>query len=84
MKLIDSNLFVYSAQSEYGNLRTLFAETDIFVSDISKIEVLGYHLLTDSDKVYFEALFRQLKSIIISNEVILKSIELRQKRKMSL
>ncbi len=84
MKLIDSNLLVYSAQTEFSHLRITFAERDIFISDISKVEVLGYHLLEASDKLYFEALFRQIKPIHISDNIILKAIELRQRRKMSL
>jgi len=54
------------------------------VSAIAHLEVLGYHQLTPKDKEYFIAFFENIKMIPVKDEIIQKSIELRQSRKMSL
>jgi toxin FitB len=84
MKIIDSNLLIYSSQEEYFYLRAIFQKPDVFVSAISKVEVLGFNKLSHSDRVYFEALFRQLPSLGVTEVVIDKATELRQLYKFSL
>jgi hypothetical protein len=49
--LLDSNIIIYTAQPEYKKLLDfLSTEEGITISIISKIEVLGYHKLTDFEK----------------------------------
>jgi hypothetical protein len=43
------------------------------------VEVLGFHKITDVDKAYFEALFRRIPQIVITDEILDKAVELRQK-----
>jgi hypothetical protein len=57
MKLIDTNIFIYSVQPEYAYLRTLFAETNVYYASVSKIETLGFHQLKAKHKAYFETAF---------------------------
>ncbi len=83
MKIIDSNLLIYSANEVHHSLRLLFVEKDTFVSSISKIEVLGYNKLTLDDKQYFEALFRNLHQIPINDTIIDSATSLRQKYSLS-
>ena len=83
MKIIDSNLLIYSANEIHRNLRLFFVEKDTFVSSISKIEVLGYTKLTLDDKQYFEALFRNIQQIPISDTIIDRATLLRQKHSLS-
>ena len=83
MKIIDSNLLIYSASEEYSYLRMLLRNSDVYISTFSKVEVLGYHKITQNDKIYFEALFRRLSQISISDEILNKAIELRQIKRMS-
>ena len=84
MQLLDSNILIYSAQEEFANLRMLFREETIRVSAISKVEVLGFRGLTAIDKLYFEALFRQLTAFPIDNAILDKATELRQQHRLSL
>ncbi len=82
--LIDSNIVIYSSQPDYGFIRRWIENKNIGVSDISRIEVLGYNKLFPENKQYFTILFKEFETFLINEEVILKSIELRQDRKMSL
>ena len=84
MIILDSNIVIYSAQPEYRVLRELFRKQTTFVSIISKIEVLGYHLLTEEDSLYFEAFFRKIKPLPINPKIIDIATNLRQQRKIGL
>jgi toxin FitB len=54
------------------------------VSMISRVEVLGYHRLTETQKEYFEKFFKITPLLPVTEEIILKAIALRQQKKMSL
>jgi toxin FitB len=47
--LLDSNIVIYAALPEYGALRDFIAKHAPAVSVISRVEVLGYHRLTQQD-----------------------------------
>jgi predicted nucleic acid-binding protein len=83
MKVFDSNLLIYSNLEEYKYLRALLRSPDVYVSAVSNVEVLGFHKITDVDKAYFEALFRRIPQIVITDEILDKAVELRQKKRMS-
>ncbi|MGB2924307.1 MAG: type II toxin-antitoxin system VapC family toxin [Limnothrix sp.] len=82
--LLDSNIIIYAAQSENQFLRDFIAKHSPCVSVISYLEVLGYHRLTTSDRKYFEAFFYAAQVLEISQNVIVKAIDLKQTRKISL
>jgi toxin FitB len=82
--LLDSNILIYAAQPQHGALRNFIAEHSPAVSTISRIEVLGYHGLSDSDRILLEALFSAAEVLPVSQAVVEEAILLRQKRKMSL
>ena len=84
MVLLDSNIFIYATQPEYGNVRQWMKNENLAASEISLIEVLGYHQLTKADKQDFEMLFDLTTIIPVSKVVTKKAIELRQLHKMSL
>jgi predicted nucleic acid-binding protein len=46
--------------------------------------VLGYYRITIEDKEYFEALFRQLQILPVTDEIISIATDIRQKNKFSL
>lgn len=83
MKLIDSNIIIYSASKEFSYLRDLFREDNIFVSEISLLEVLGFGSITSEQKEYFNAVFSMVNKIPVSTEIILDAIELRKINKLS-
>ena len=82
--LLDSNIIIYAALPEYSALQDFIAKHAPAVSAISRVEVLGYHLLNETDRRSFEEFFAAATVLPISDSVIAKAVELRQIRKMSL
>jgi toxin FitB len=82
--LLDSNIIIYAAKPEYGDLRTFIAEQSPAVSWVSYIEVLGYHRLTVEGRRYFEEFFATARLLAISEEVMRQAVMLRQQKKMML
>ena len=82
--LLDSNIIIYSAQPEHAHLRALIAEYAPAVSALSYLEVLGYHLLTDQQRQYFEEFFQVAQVLPISQDVLNQAVILRQQRRMTL
>lgn len=84
MIIFDTNIVIYSAKQEYIGLRPLFFGQNTSISAISKIEVLGFHSLNNSEKLYFESIFKSINLLPVDFDIIDKAIELRQQKKMSL
>ena len=82
--LLDSNIIIYAALPEYSALQDFIAKHAPAVSAISRVEVLGYHLLTQQDRSEFEEFFAAATVLPVSDLVISKAIELRQVRKLKL
>ena len=82
--ILDSNLIIYAAKPEYPGLRRLIATQSPIVSAVSKVEVLGYHRLTEDDRRHFEAFFAVTQVLPVSDAVLERAIVLRQSRKLSL
>jgi predicted nucleic acid-binding protein len=82
--LLDSNIIIYAAQPHHESLQVLIATHAPAVSAISQVEVLGYHLLDERERHNFEDFFAAATILPISESVISRAIELRQRRKMSL
>ena len=82
--LLDSNIIIYAALPEHAALRQFMATHALAVSDISFIEVLGYHRLAEDDQRLLEGLFQILERLPLSETVVQWAVRLRQRRKMSL
>ncbi|MBG1260681.1 type II toxin-antitoxin system VapC family toxin [Nostoc commune] len=82
--LIDSNIIIYSAQPENAQLRELIAEYTPAVSALSYLEVLGYHLLKEEQRPYFEEFFQVAQVLAISQDVLNQAVILRQQKRMTL
>jgi toxin FitB len=82
MILLDSNILIYSCQTDFIYLKPLVLETKNCVSHISKLEVLGFPRLQENEKRYFENIFKIVNIMPIDEAVIDWAIELRQQFKM--
>lgn len=84
--ILDSNIVIYSIQPIYDNLQEyLLARTDsLYVSEITKLEVLGFPRLSDVDKIFLTDFFSSINNLKITSEIIDEAIRLRQQRKRSL
>jgi len=80
--LLDSNIIIHiSANKNFGDF---FENKIIFTSLISKLEVLGFHRISELEKSSLTLLFDTISIIEIEDTIIEKAIHLRQLRKMSL
>jgi hypothetical protein len=82
--LLDSNILIYSASPSAEILQNWLSENSLYISDITLLEVLGYHRLSKSDLEYFENFISYCNQISISPDIIKKAISLRQSKAMSL
>jgi predicted nucleic acid-binding protein len=82
--LLDSNIFIYATQPEYEPLRAWCMKQDVCASNITRLEVVGYHQLSEKDKEDFHQLFERTEIYPVSSVIIELAIGLRQQRKMSL
>ena len=84
MKLLDSNILIYAPQPAYEHLLSLLVDPNCFVSEITRLEVLGFHRLTASERTYYERVFNQITVLPVTKEIIDLAIQYRQARKMSI
>jgi hypothetical protein len=83
MKLLDSNILIYAPQPNFAHLLPLLVNPDCFVSEITRLEVLGFHQLSSIEKTYYERVFLQKTILPVTQEIIDLAIQYRQVRKMS-
>jgi len=84
MKLLDSNILIYSYLDVHKYLRPLLLEPDSFVSEISQLEVLGYHGLSQEEEEYFTDVFSVVQIVEIDRAIINEAARLRRSYKMKL
>ncbi|MBW4891485.1 type II toxin-antitoxin system VapC family toxin [Mucilaginibacter sp. HMF5004] len=83
MYLLDSNIIIYSYWPQYEYLRKIFIET-VYASEISRIEVLGYHKLSFDEESYYKDFFKSVPIIYPTSDVFNKSIEIRKAHNLTL
>lgn len=85
MKLIDTNILIYSGESRYASVLIPFVtDPENCVSVVSYVETLGFHRITTGQIAYFENVFRVLQTLPINDLVIEQAVKIRQMKKMSL
>ena len=83
--LLDSNIIIYAAQSQYAYLRQLIAGYDVAaISAVSLIEIFGYPDLDEEDNRIFQEILRKVRVLAITPDVVALPTALRQQRRMSI
>jgi predicted nucleic acid-binding protein len=82
--LLDSNIIIYSYSNEYEYLRELIINESCVLSEISRVEVLGYHGLKEAEKKYFEDVFDYAPVIIPNQDIFDRAIDIRRKYNLKL
>jgi len=82
--LLDSNIIIYAAEPGYDEVREFIAKHAPAVSVISKVEVLGYHKLSNENRQKLERIFQAMPVLTLSSAIIDRAISLRQTQKISL
>jgi len=78
------NIIIYSISEEFHYLRTLLVSNDCYVSEISRVEVLGYHALKDTHKKYFLDVFGYAPIILPDQSIFDEAIEIRRRYNLKL
>ncbi len=81
--LIDSNIVIYSLQSNQNDLRIWLGKHFPVISSITQLEVLGYKGITEKEIDFVQRYFSLCEIIPIDQIVIWNVIELRQDKQMS-
>ncbi|MEX0778231.1 MAG: type II toxin-antitoxin system VapC family toxin [Balneolales bacterium] len=82
--MLDTNIIVYAAKPNYSQLRNWLQTQTYAVSELSRLEVMGYHRLTEKDIEYFSNFFLSSFLLPISNKIIDTAILFRRNYIMSL
>src|SRR5215211_7942923 len=82
--LLDSNIVIYSTQPAHAHLRAFVTTSNPAVSAVTYVEVLGFHRLSESERLALEEFFAAALVLPIDQPVIQRAVALRQQRRMSL
>ncbi len=82
--LVDSNIIIYSYNTEYAYLRDIIVSPSCSISEISRVEVLGYHGLKNDEEEYFQDIFNYVPVIFPSQPIFDQAIELRKQYNLKL
>lgn len=84
MRLLDSNIVIHAVQLANAWLRNEILEEPFAISQITRVEVLGWHLITSEDLADLTTFMTAGTLLAISDTVADRAVILRQQRKMSL
>lgn len=82
--LLDSNIIIYASYPSNKFLLDFIQEHSVFVSAISYVEVLGFHLLKEKEKQYLETFFQNTEIVPLNFSILKEAVKLKQSKKMSL
>lgn len=82
--LIDSNILIYGADGGEPQLDAILDRTDLAIASITRIETLGFHRLTETERSWLGAAIGRMRVLPLSEAVEERAISLRQQRKMGL
>jgi predicted nucleic acid-binding protein len=84
MVLADSNILIYATQPEHTQLRQWLLDTLPKVSVISRVEILGYHKLQETEQAALTELLDILELVYLTPACYEIAIQLRQRQKLTL
>ncbi len=84
MVLADSNILIYATQPEHPKLRQWLLDTLPKVSVISRVEILGYHKLQETEQIALAELLDNLELVYLTPACYEIAIQLRQRQKLTL
>ena len=77
--LLDTNIILYSIVSSHYTAEELIRNNKIFISEISEIELLGFHNLTTEEEKIIENLLNSFQIIDMNREIKKAAISLKKK-----
>ncbi len=77
--VLDTNIILYAAVYNHAIAMEILTENNIFISDITEIELLGYHKLTDTEHEILSDVLANVNVVPVSGRIKQKAISLRRK-----
>ncbi len=84
MRLLDSNIIIYASKPGSEFLQPQMASSDVCVSAVSYVEVLGFHRLTQPERNFLEEFFANTPMLSLAPSVLDQAVKLRCQRRMPL
>ena len=84
MKLLDSNILIYATQPQYPRFHAFLEQGPFAFSAITRVEVLGYHRLSEAGVRGYESSLSTMTELAVSDEIISRAVVVRRRFKMSL
>lgn len=82
--ILDSNIIIYSYSDDFKYLREFITSDSCIVSEISRVEVLGYHKLKKEEYNYFQDIFDYVQIILPDQKIFDMAIDIRKKYNLKL
>lgn len=82
--LVDSNIIIYSYSKSFEYLRGLIIDESCMLSEISRVEVLGYYKLQKEEEKYFKDIFEYTSVILPNQDIFNLAIEIRRQYNLKL
>ena len=79
--LLDSNIIIGVVTGRFSISQ--LKEPDLAVSEITRLEVFGYHKLQSQEEELLDEFFRNINCLPISKEIVNQAIKYRKQKKMS-
>ncbi|MCB0464539.1 MAG: type II toxin-antitoxin system VapC family toxin [Aequorivita sp.] len=76
--VVDTNIILYAAVNNNAVAIELLAENNIFISDITEIELLGYHRLSEKELTILAEVLSNFTVVPISGKIKETAIQLRK------
>lgn len=84
MKILDSNIIIYSYQANFAYLKPLVVDPTNGISAISRLEILGFQGILPGEQTFCEFVFNILQQIPIDDSILNEAIQIRQQYKLKL
>ncbi len=84
MRLLDSNIVIYSTRPEFLWLRKWIVAESFRVSAITRVETLGYKGITLADEIALSVLLARHAIISLNESIEDRAISLRKNRRLGL
>lgn len=79
--LVDTNIFI-NLGSGNKDVDVNLMDNTLYFSIITEIELLGYHAITESEKIFFAEVLSECIALEVSYSIRISAIELRRKYKL--
>jgi toxin FitB len=63
--LLDSNILIYGANGENPGLDAILDRTDLAAASVTRIEMLGFHRLSEIERSWLETTFERMKILTL-------------------